>query len=51
MIVKSKLEKAMNERFLIHQKVGEGSFGAVYSGFDRTLKQLVAIKVENKNHS
>ncbi len=38
MDVKGKLEKAMNERFLIHQKVGAGSFGVVYSGYDQKLK-------------
>ena len=49
--IKTKLEKCMNERFLIHTKIGSGSFGAVYSGFDQTLKRLVAIKVETKIHS
>ena len=34
MDIKKQLEHAMNERFLIHQKIGAGSFGAVYSGYD-----------------
>ena len=48
MELKTKLEKAMNERFLIHQKIGAGSFGAVYSGYDQIKKQLDMLSVSNK---
>ena len=39
------------DRFLIYHKIGQGSFGAVFSGYDLELKQLVAIKVENNINS
>lgn len=37
----------INNRYIIDKKVGHGSFGDVYIGFDRVNKHLIAVKIEN----
>ncbi len=36
---------ALDSRYELHELIGEGAFGRVYSGFDRRLHRRVAIKV------
>ena len=38
-------------RFELRDKVGEGSFGKIYRGFDTTTDRLVAIKIESSKQS
>ena len=38
----------IEQNLLFGQCIGEGSFARVYDGFDKTLKQAVAIKVIKK---
>ena len=35
----------IHERFVIHKKIGKGSFGSVYSGVDMNNELPVAIKM------
>ena len=39
----------LEKRFIIHKKIGIGSFGCVYSGQDLETKQAVAIKMCHAN--
>lgn len=40
----------INKRYVIDKRVGKGSFGEVYIGYDQAEKHLVAIKVESGQH-
>lgn len=39
----------IDNRYIIQQKIGKGSFGEVFIGMDRTTHNSVAIKMENKD--
>ena len=40
-----------SSRFLIHKRIGRGSFGAVYSGLDLKTHHVVALKIEKSRKS
>jgi serine/threonine protein kinase len=42
------METFLNNRYRVKEKIGEGSFGAVYRGMDTRTKKYIAIKVEDK---
>lgn len=44
-------ESLAQGRFIVEKKLGEGSFGMVYQGFDTRRQAKVAIKVEHKRSS
>ena len=37
--------RALDDRYELHAVIGEGAFGRVYSGWDRRLERVVAIKM------
>ena len=41
----------VNERYQIEEKLGQGSFGVVFHGFDTKLNERVAVKLEVKTGS
>ena len=44
-------DASFNKRFIIYKKIGKGSFGKVYSGYDTAQNKLVAIKIEIQSKS
>lgn len=40
------LEKEIGGRFKLHKHLGSGTYGSVYSAFDKTNQNLVAVKLE-----
>ena len=38
----------INKRYVINKKLGEGSFGEVYEGYDNDTQCRIAVKFVNK---
>ena len=36
----------VNNRYQLHRRIGSGSFGEIYNGFDNTTNKPVAVKLE-----
>ncbi|VBB33362.1 unnamed protein product [Acanthocheilonema viteae] len=40
------VNEIINDRFVVEEKIGQGSFGQIYRGKDKRQKRCIAIKVE-----
>ena len=42
----SKMEAVIGGQYILGKKVGNGAFGTIFEGYDKTSKRKVAIKLE-----